>query len=283
MLEGEAGKAYFPAYILSYVSSVDPTTGAWTWSELPDVLELDEATTAQLGEEYRNKLLVGVGMNQPFVAEWYEGTTLRNTLNSDASHGAVFQIDLTPGVHDLGIRIDNLVDGQRRFTDFKRVKVLYERPDLSGTWQGVYRIQEIVNVRRYIEDGLVWVLLRTGLAQDEAEARSIAAESIVEEPGLYRDRALVVELEAVDPEAGDRYRTTIQLEGDPGEVDEYSGEATFDEGVLTFDVQAGDGTKMTFTGTLSGQADLSGTFTATAWAVVKDALSGSWKLARQGP
>ena len=73
----------------------------------------------------------------------------------------------------------------------------------------------------------ITVAVPAALAQDEAEARSIAAESIVEEPGLYRDRVLVVELEAVDPELGDRYRTFIWLEGDPGEVNEYRGEATF--------------------------------------------------------
>ena len=106
-----------------------------------------------------------------------------------------------------------------------------------------------MNARRYVEDGLVRVLLWTGLAEDEAEAREIAAETIVEDPNLYRDRALRVELEAVDPEKGDRYRTHIWLEGDPGEISEYSGEATFQEGVLTFDLQAGDGTTMTFAGT----------------------------------
>ena len=104
MLKGDAGKAYFPAYVLSYASGVNPTTGDWIWTELPDVLELDEDMTAQLGEAYRGKLVVGIGMNQAFVAEWYEGTTLRQRLPSDAAHKATFQIPLTPGVHDLGFR-----------------------------------------------------------------------------------------------------------------------------------------------------------------------------------
>ncbi len=78
-----------------------------------------------------------------------------------------------------------------------------------------------MNARRYVEDGLVQVLLWTGLGQDEAEAREIAAEAIVEDPNLYRDRSLVVELEAVDPDKGDRYRMHISLEGDPGEISEY--------------------------------------------------------------
>ena len=99
MLEGEAGKAYFPAHILSYVSGVNPTTGDWTWTELPEMLELDEAATAQMGVAYRGKLVVGIGMNRAFEAESYEGTTLRATVASDAAHKAVLAIPLTPGVH----------------------------------------------------------------------------------------------------------------------------------------------------------------------------------------
>ena len=281
MLKGDAGKGRFPPYTLTYVSGIDPTTGALIWTDLPDALELDEEMTAKPGERYRSKLVVGVAMNQAFTAEWYNDTTLRQSLNSDAAHKAVFEIPLAPGVHDLGFEIDNMADGARYFTEFRRVKVLYERPDLSGTWQGTYRVQESVNARQYVEDALVKVLLWTGLAQDEAEAREIAAEAIVEDPNLYTDRSLVVELEAVDPDKGDHYRTHISLEGDPGEIGEYSGKATFKGGVLTFDLKSADGTTLTFTGTPSGSAHLSGTFSATAWVVIKDALSGSWDL--KGP
>ena len=237
MLKGEAGKAYFPAHIISYASGVDPTTGAWIWTELPDIVELDEDMTAKLGEPYRGKLVVGIGMNQAFAAAWFDGTTRREVVQSNAQHKATLEIPLTPGVLDLGIEIDNVKDGKDYFTDFKRAKVFYERPDLTGTWQGVYRIEESLNAQRYVEDGLAQVLLWTGLAEDEAEARQTAAEAIVQDPNLHRDRALQVELEAIDPDKGDRYRTHIWLEGDPGEVGEYSGEATLKEGVLTFDDQ----------------------------------------------
>jgi hypothetical protein len=40
-----------------------------------------------------------------------------------------------------------------------------------------------------------------------------------------------VSWEAVDPDKGDRYRMHISLEGDPGEVSAYSGEATFQEAI----------------------------------------------------
>jgi hypothetical protein len=287
MLKGDAGKAYFPAHITSYASGVDPTTGAWIWTELPSsapaVIELDEDMTAKLGEPYRGKLVVGIGMNQAFAATWFEGTTRREVKQSNAQHRATFEIPLAPGVLDLGIEIDNLKDGKSYFTDFRRARVFYERPDLTGVWQGAYRIEESLNAQRYVENGLVKVLLWTSLAEDEAEARRMAAEAIVQDSNLSRDRSLRVELEAVDPDKADRYRTHIWLEGDPGEVGEYSGEATLKGGVLSFALKAGDGTTFTFAGEVSGNDDLSGTFSATAWAVVKDALSGSWELARQAP
>jgi hypothetical protein len=53
--------------------------------------------------------------------------------------------------------------------------------------------------------------------------------------------------------------------------------------VLTFDVQSADGTTLTFRGTPSGNDELAGAFSGTAWAVVKDALSGSWELKGQEP
>jgi hypothetical protein len=63
MPKGDAGKGRFPAHNLVYVSGIDPTTEACIWTNLPDVLELDEETTAQPGEPYRGKLVVGVAMN----------------------------------------------------------------------------------------------------------------------------------------------------------------------------------------------------------------------------
>jgi hypothetical protein len=281
MLKGDAGKAHFPAHVISYASGKDPTTGTWIWTAMPEVLELDGDMTAQLGEAYRGKLVVGIGMNQPFATAWFNGTTRGAVVQSDADHRTVFEVPLAPGVLDLGIEIVNAKDNKYYYTDFQRVKVFYERPDLTGTWQGVYRIEEAVNAVQYVEEGLVKVLLWTGLIQDETEARQVAADMIVEDENLYRDRMLRVDLEAVDPAKGDRYRTHIWMEADPGEVNEYSGEATLKEGVLVFDFKAGDGSVMTFTGRMSGSTGLSGDFSATAWRVLKNALSGSWELALQ--
>jgi hypothetical protein len=284
MLEGKAGEGTFPAHRVSYIAALNPTTGETVWEDMPEVLELDEEATAKAGEARRGKLVVGIAMNEPFRASLVEGTTVIQTQLSDASNGVTFVIPMTPGVRDLGFRIDNVIDNALYYTDFQRVKVLYERPDLTGTWEGTWRVQEAVIARRHIEDVLTRIILWTGLAKSEQEAREAAAAGIQDSATLYDDRPMTVMLEAIDPDVGDRYRTQVYiLNDDTGEATSYDGEATFQDGVLTFDVKFPAGFTMAFTGTLAGNDDLSGTFSATAWAVVKNALSGSWTMTRQAP
>jgi len=73
------------------------------------------------------------------------------------------------------------------------------------------------------------------------------------------------------------------LDDDTGETTTHSSEATFRDGVLAFEVKSPDGATMAFAGTMTGDESVSGTFSATAWVVVKNALSGSWTLTRQAP
>ena len=62
----------------------------------------------------------------------------------------------------------------------------------------------------------------------------------------------------------------------------YSGEDAFSEGVFTPKTNKGsNGTKFHFTGTLVSSNTLSGGFSVTAWMVLKDALTGTWKLDHQ--
>jgi hypothetical protein len=128
MLNGTVGQAHFPPYVLSYASGIDPASGIRVWTELSGVLELNEAATAQLGEPYRGKLVVGIGMTQPFAAGWYNGTTQGGVASSDAAYRAILEIPLTPGALDLGIWIENLEGNQYYYNDFRRVKVIYEQP-----------------------------------------------------------------------------------------------------------------------------------------------------------
>lgn len=289
MLEGKVGEGLFPAYILS-VLRYDPETRRAEWQVDPEVIEIDEAETALVGEDYRGKLRFGVGMppNSEYQVILYDGITEIETKRAGADGKVVFDVPLTPGVHDLGFYIGSIkakaVNGQQvEFlydNDFRRVKVIYERPDLSGVWEGTYQVQEAVNAAKYVEDVLVQILLATGLAKTEAEARAAAAEAIVENPNLYDDRPIRIVLEAIDPEKLDRYRATVQTVADDGTPSEIETEATFKAGIFKVTFKSADGSKMTLTGQLDGKDRLVGIFDITAWGIVKNGITGEWELER---
>lgn len=283
LLEGKSGEGYFPAYTFSYLAEVNPETGDKTWLPLPEILELDEADTAKAGEAYRGKLVARINMTlNTGKVTLYDGTQWIETQQSLGQTDLRFTIPLQVGVNDLGFLIENEADSDIYYNDFRRVKVIYEVPDLSGTWEGTWQVEEAFNAQRYIEDGLVWVLIKTGLAENEAEAREIAAVAIEEDPNLYNERPLTFVLTALDPEKLDRYQVEVHQLADDGTTMVYSGEATFSGGVFTLKTDQGsDGSKFHFTGTLVGSDILSGEFSVTAWTVLKDALTGTWKMDRQ--
>ncbi len=281
LLDGKAGEGAFPPYGFSYLVEFNPATGDSTWKPLPEVLELDEADTARASEAYRGKLLVGINMTpNAFKVTEYAGTQAVEIKQSAGQNDVQFTIPLQVGVNDLGFGIENLTNNVAYYNDFRRVKVIYEQPDLSGTWEGIWRVEQAMNAIQYVEDGMVWFLTTSGLAESEAQAREIAAAAIEEDPNLNADRPLTIVLTAFDPDKLDRYKIEIHQVGDDGAAYDYWSEATFREGVLTFEAESPDGSKMHFTGTLVGKDTLSGEFNITAWVVVKDAVTGVWELSR---
>ena len=286
LLEGKSGEGYFPAYAASYLAEFNPMTGEATWLPLPQMLELDEADTAKASEAYRGKLVVGINMTpKAYKVTRYDGTQAIEAQSAGQT-AVQFTIPLQVGVNDLGFLIENRVEKDDLYyyyyNDFRRVKVIYEVPDLSGTWEGTWQVEQAFNAVSYVEDGLAWALLKTGLAKDEAQAREAAAAGIEENPNLYDERHMIFVLTALDPEKLDRYQAQVSQWADDGTQMVLSGEATFSEGVFSLKTeQSGDGSKFHFAGTLTGKDTLSGDLDATAWLVVKDALTGTWKLDRQ--
>jgi hypothetical protein len=278
MVDGEVGAGLFPEYTLTYLSGVNETTGDFIWSPVPTTLELSEEDTAAPGEQFRGKVIFRVELpTTAFQSTLYEGTAEIEGFANNADQHVFLQTPLTTGNHDLGFLVETVDGDDVYFTDFQRVQVLYGREDLSGVWEGTWQIEEAQGVLQFVEDLLVRILLWTGLVDSEAEAREAAAASIEVDPELYNVRPMRLEMEAVDPEKGDRYRIYVYLD-DSGTV--FEGEALYREGVLTFDGKSDDASRTFFTGQLAGEGRLSGTFTATAWGFVKDALIGSWTLSQ---
>jgi len=283
LLAGKAGQDHFPAYGFSYLAEYNPTTGDSTWLPLPELLELDEADTAKASEAYRGKLVVGINMTpNAYNVTRYDGTQVTEIKQSTGQNDVQFVIPLKVGMNELGFLIENVKDGRAYYNDFRRVKVIYEKPDLSGTWEGTWQVENAFNAQRYIENAIVWALVNTGAVESEAEARELTAAAIETDPNLYNERPMTFVITALDLEKLDRYRVEVYQLGDDGSTFVYTGEATFREGVFSLSTEPGsDGSKFDFTGTLAGSDALSGEFSITAWMVVKDAATGSWTLVRQ--
>jgi hypothetical protein len=258
------------------------------WAVFPRVLELDEAQTARVHKDARGELwfLVSVpSVGGDFQVRGYNYTQMKGIVDPMPGKTEIAPTyALDPGVNHIGWQV-MVKDGssQYEYLDFWRVKVIYGRPDLAGAWEGTFQIEEAANAQRYVEDGLVRVLLLTGLAEDEARAREIAGEAVVEDPGLRQERPLGLILEADPGGAVGQYRVRLFMVDDSGEQNEYAGQATYEKGEVRFSITAGDGSAFHFDGELHDMDHLSGTLTLSAWGVVQRAGSGTWKLARQSP
>ncbi len=91
---------------------------------------------------------------------------------------------------------------------------------------------------------------------------------------------MTIIFEAIDANQGDRYRFRAFLTADNG-VTEYTGVATYREGVIKFTVQDEVGSRSLFEGTMAADNMLAGDFSITAWAVIRNAIVGEWSVARQ--
>ncbi|MBN1934195.1 MAG: zinc ribbon domain-containing protein [Anaerolineae bacterium] len=289
MLKGEVGKDRFPSYILS-VLRYDSKARQIEWQIDPVLIEIDEAETALPGEDYRGKLRFGVGMpaGSKYGVAVYDGTKLVETKLAGADGKVTLDVPLKPGINDLGFHIvsikEETINGQqvKKYydNDFRRVKVIYELPDLSGVWEGAYRVQDAGKVLQYVEDILTQFVLALGLTDSEAKAREAAAGAITVDPNLYNDRPIRIALEAVDPDKLDRYRATVQTVADDGTLSEMETEATFKAGIFTVTFTAADGSRMILTGQLDGKDRLVGPFGITVWGFIKDGITGEWELER---
>jgi hypothetical protein len=71
---------------------------------------------------------------------------------------------------------------------------------------------------------------------------------------------------------------------DPGEIEASLGEAVYEQGELRLQLKHADRSVLRYTGTLAGGESSHGTFSIDAWGgIVRDALSGSWRMSRVGP
>jgi len=284
MLRDEAGKGIFPAYTLKVFTGLDEN-GDEIWVTAPRVLEIGEDQTAQAGEELRGKLLVKIEMAADTEMRLQALRGTRALFDPvDIAGSADGKIKLEPGVNDLGfyIQVKDPKYGNYKFEDFWRVKVIYGPVDLTGTWEGVWQVQDAGKILRYVEDLLVRFLLWTTLAKDEQTAREAAAASMEVDASLYAERPFRIVFDAPDPTTPNHYPIHVTTLNDDGTTEEMSGEAIYDQGEVRFAVRHSDGSKLECEGLLTGNTQLDGEFAIHAWGgVVQDAALGRWQVTKQ--
>jgi hypothetical protein len=291
MLDGQAGKGVFPRYLIRAATGKDEESGEIIWSDFPTLLEMDEAQTAKVHEDMRGKLLLWVetdGQHGNFRVTMYNQTQNLGILAPGEGDAILVPwYILKPGVNHVGIWTEIPdKDGVFQYNDFWRIKVIYGRPDLSGSWEGTWRIEEADKAKQYIKDWLVRFLMMTGLPESEAKAREAVDAAVTESPDMRQDRPLGMVLEAPEggiPATGPvRYAARIVYLDSYGEQREIPGEVIYDQGAVRFSFGQ-DAAGFEFVGELGEKDTLSGDFVMNAWGVVKGAGSGVWQLSRAAP
>lgn len=269
---GEVAADLFPEYRLE---ALVRENGANQWIPLVDGLTISTEETAavelQQEDDMTGRLAIQaqpIRVNRYF--EVFRGTDF--LVRDRANKVPIFILDLEEGSNDLGFYVWVSEDDSSYYLDFQRYLVIYNEDDITGEWQGYYLIEEADRVLRFFEDMIV-ALLGPFFGGDEVRE---AFRQTVETPGIGREFLLAFVIEASDAASGD-YLVHAALAGDDGTMLKETTRGTYHEGVLSFSIDYGDGTRLTFEGSLADPKRFSGTFSGIAWGIISDALSGRWQ------
>jgi hypothetical protein len=249
------------------------------------VLQLDEEQTAQVGEAYRGQALLRleVPSGAAYRVTLYDETTEIERADVFQAE-STFLLPLEVGNNEIGV-YTQLADAksQAQYNDFWRIKVAYGRIDLTGTWEGTFQVTDMGVIRRWIDDAIVRVLLWTGLSESEGEARAAVSEIVVEDTSVYQERPVTVRLDPPSSLTPNRYPAHAVYSDETGEIEEASGEAVYEAGEVRLELKHADRSVLRYTGTLAGAESSYGSFSIDAWGgIVRNALSGSWRMSRIG-
>lgn len=280
VLDHTIGDNRFPTWNTQYLTG---DVKAMKWLPVPKVIETDEATTAKLGPGYKGRLMFASTCPvTPEAASYrvdvYKATSMIGTISFGANQTASCLYPLDPGVNHVGFYYYRLQpDGRKKFIDFRRVKVIYGEDDLTGTWNGQMVARPTGALRKYLEDGIVFVLRKFLPERSESDLRSAAAASI-EEHVAELPFTLTLTRRGKDKKT---YDFTMEHLGEDGRPWRSDGTADYEAGVLTFKAHAADGSRADYTGSLAGQGAMNGHLNVNAWGIVENAVTGEWKATRQ--
>lgn len=289
LLDGKAGDDYFPEYKLELLKSVNPDTGEETWGDCPDFIQTKLEETAKVAEKYAGMLVFRIKGDTPYqYTTGYEDTspvTKREALGNN--DGEVrYEMKLKKGVTDIGFLQEYNTTSGMQYGDFKRVHVIYDSVDLSGTWKGDMTITDAGPLFDFLADqlGRSWASLKSSLLGEPLDIEKGIKDmrDILTSAKYDKNYKITMTFSKVAPDDELHYNVVANFENSEGEVTTYNTKLTLQDGEIKFHVRDGDGSNMELKCFLLDDNLFEGTFTISAWGgLVPRAIIGDWKITKE--
>lgn len=287
LLKDKVGDDLFPSYKIEILEHYNSDTGEKTWKECPEKLELDLEDTAKVHEDFAGKLVLRFECPYSDIyCSRFDGTTEVTNAEISGGDGSVeYIIDLEEGVNDIGFYVQSKPNNKYRYIDFKRINVIYETVDLSGTWQGEMNVTEGGNIIDFIVKWFGEFAVAFAKAFDEdADATEIKANlrNSIEEQLIGQRIPMTIELSKESPDDDVNYNAVVRYQADEGELMAYKTKLKYKSGEIKFSLyDKTSASRFAFTCMLSGNDTLSGEYAVHAWGgLVRNAFSGEWSVTK---
>ena len=189
MISKTVGDDMFPKYTLKLLKSIDKN-GNEKWVDCPEELKVESAENVEnLGDYFRDKIRIGAAcQNSGVTVTLYLGLNDAKAVAKTVSNGsgwAQFDIQLEPGINDLGFYMSYVdPDGYDHYIDFTRVMAIYDLSAEMRFDQDPYNVvcksaaDYTVTVRNAPADvKYVWDFGDGGTAETEEPAATYAYEA----------------------------------------------------------------------------------------------------------
>ncbi len=153
--------------------------------------------------------------------------------------------------------------------------------DIEGSYFGYINIEEANKIREYFVKVFTYMgiavarVFGNDISYDEMRVvveNSITSETIGENIEFYLN---IVKIE------DDKYQIEGNIKGDT-DYTASTAIGTYENNILTFEIDYyEDGTSIELKGRLRDENTLSGSFTITAWGIIKDGATGTWEVVRE--
>lgn len=290
VLTGEIGNDLFPDKCdIEWLSKIDEKTGEETWEKCTDEMTLSYDRTAAVSKTLAGKIKIRLtNCNDKQVTYLYLGTTYKKTAKADSSGIAeIGAVSLKKGVNDLGICIDHITGRDANgneidsFSNFKRIKIIYDNTDLTGDW--TVKIEPTSgSLLTFMEEVVAQLIYRFKLTDSIDQARAEAKNNVAIEPGAVTSDA-VFNFKKDGGSKTNSYVVTVKYKDDKGKpLTATCNTVLKQDGSLKISFwDSKTASRIVLEGFLLEDNTLGGKFDLKVFGMLNGALEGTWKLTRK--